>query len=134
MTDEDHRTVLRGDCALRDRHVVCERDGRVLDNRDRVAVLLQGFIDAHPTGPVHQTAVDENDVLHNYRCIGLCHKIPSRAEHDCHDRQRTVDDSCSDVDCHCVVPHRIILSCICVKTSTQTLPSAWLGVEPLPNI
>src|SRR6202045_5155368 len=103
MTDEDHWAVLRCDCAFRDRHVVCQRDGRILDNRDRVAVLLQGFVDALPTGPVHQTAVDEYDVLHNCRTVCLCHKILSHAEYDCHDRQHTVDHSCSDVVCHCVL-------------------------------
>src|SRR5260370_23679158 len=94
------RAVLLADRGLRDSYVSWQRDGRILDNRDRVAVLLQSFVDALPTGPVHQTAVDENDVLHNCRCVWLCHKILSYAEHDCHDRQRTVDDSCSDVDCH----------------------------------
>src|ERR1700731_1689723 len=98
MTDEDDRAVLRCDCALRDHHVVRQRDGRILDDCDRVAVLLQGFVDALPTGSVHQTAVDENDVLHNCGCVCLCHKIPCHAEHDCHDGQRTVDDLCSDVD------------------------------------
>lgn len=44
MPDEDHRAVLRGDRALRDCHVVRKRDGRILDNRDRIAILLERFV------------------------------------------------------------------------------------------
>ena len=71
MADENHRAVLRGKCPLRDRHVIRQRNGRILDDRDGIAVLLQGFVDTLPAGSVHEAPVDQNDVLHTGQCVCL---------------------------------------------------------------
>src|SRR5256885_3860608 len=34
---------------FRSRHIICQREGRILDDRDSVAVSLQGFVDTLPT-------------------------------------------------------------------------------------
>jgi hypothetical protein len=41
MTHENRRTVLRGQRLLRDRNVICQRGGRILDDCYVVAVLLE---------------------------------------------------------------------------------------------
>src|SRR5579875_855035 len=87
MAHEDYGAVQRGNGSLGDCHVIRQRNCRILDDRYRVPVLLQCLVDALPTGPVHETAVNENHVLHNRRCIGLCHKLLSYAEDRCHERQ-----------------------------------------------
>jgi len=63
MADQNHRTVLRGQRAFRDRDVIRQRIGRILNDRDGLAVLLEQVIDALPTGAVHEPPVHENDVL-----------------------------------------------------------------------
>lgn len=58
VADQNHRTVLRGNRPLRDCHVICERGGWILDDGDRLALLLQDFVDGFPTGSVHETPVN----------------------------------------------------------------------------
>ena len=60
VADEDHRFALRVDDALGRGDVVGERERRVLDDADVVAVLLQVVVDALPAGAVDETAVDED--------------------------------------------------------------------------
>ena len=50
-------------------NVVGERERRILDDADVVAVLRQVLVDALPAGAVHETAVDEDDS----GSIGLAH-------------------------------------------------------------
>jgi hypothetical protein len=61
MTNEDDRLVLRVDDALGRGGVALERQRRVLDDADAVAVLLQQAVDLLPAGAVDETPVDEND-------------------------------------------------------------------------
>jgi hypothetical protein len=61
MTDEDDRLALRIDDALGRDNVAFEREGRILDDPDAVAVLPQEAVDALPAGAVDETPVDEND-------------------------------------------------------------------------
>ena len=63
VADENDRLALRVDDALGRGHVAFERQRRILDDADVVAVLLQDVVDALPAGAVHETAVNENDVL-----------------------------------------------------------------------
>ena len=63
MADQDNRTFLRGNRPLGCGDVIGKQDGWVLHDRDVVPLPLQYVVDAIPTGPVHKTAVDENDVL-----------------------------------------------------------------------
>src|SRR5205807_5183606 len=80
MADQNHRAVLRGKRSLSYRHIICQREGRILDDRDSVAVSLQGFVDTLPTRSVHEAAVDQNDVLHIGMCAGLYHEnLPERS-------------------------------------------------------
>ena len=61
MTNEDDRLVLRVDDVLGRGGVAFERQRRVLDDADAVAVLLQQAVDVLPAGAVDETSVDEND-------------------------------------------------------------------------
>ena len=72
MADEDDRLACRVDGPLGHGNVVGERQRRILDDTDFVAVLLQVLVDALPTGAVHETAVDEDDS----GSIGLAHGAP----------------------------------------------------------
>src|SRR5256885_6732189 len=64
---------------FRSRHIICQREGRILDDRDSVAVSLQGFVDTLPTRSVYEAAVDQNDVLHIGMCARLYHEnLPER--------------------------------------------------------
>src|ERR1700722_1202519 len=53
VTDEYHGAALNGDRPLGNRHVVCQKDGRILDDGDRAPGLLPDVADAFPTGPIH---------------------------------------------------------------------------------
>src|SRR5437660_4870595 len=80
MADQNHRAVLRGKRSLSYRHIICQREGRILDDRDSVAVSLQGFVDTLPTRSVHEAAVDQNDVLHIGMRARLYHEnLPERS-------------------------------------------------------
>ena len=63
-------SLCRVDRPLGHGNVVGERDRRILDDSDVVAVLLQVLVDALPAGAVHETAVDKNDS----GSIGLAHE------------------------------------------------------------
>ena len=54
-------SLCRVDGALGHGDVVGERQRRILDDADVVAVLLQVLVDALPAGAVHEAAVDEDD-------------------------------------------------------------------------
>src|SRR6202008_255204 len=62
VADEDDGSVLGVDDALGRGGVVCERQRRVLGDRDGVAALLQQAVDGLPTRAVDKTAVDEDYV------------------------------------------------------------------------
>src|ERR1700686_408541 len=64
VADENCRSVLRCKNALGSRHVVLQRDRRVLDDADVVAVLLQDTVDTFPARAVYKTSMNQNDVLH----------------------------------------------------------------------
>src|SRR5262249_55926650 len=93
MADEDDGAVLRGERALRYRHVIGQRDGRILDDRDRVPVFLEGFVDTYPAGAVDEPSVDENDVLHIPRCARLRQENLPKPEQDREDRQDAENDA-----------------------------------------
>ena len=61
MTNEDDRLVLRVDDALGRGGVALERQRRVLDDADAVAVLLQEAVNLLPTGAVDETSMDEDN-------------------------------------------------------------------------
>src|SRR3954469_13044524 len=63
MADEGDRFALRVDNALGRCDVVFERKRRILDDAHVVAVLLQAAIDTVPAGAVHETAMDEDNIL-----------------------------------------------------------------------
>ena len=79
VADQNHRSALGVDGALGDGDVVGERDRRVLDDADGVAVLPQDLVDALPTGAVDEAAVDED-----YRARWTCHEelLPGVSEGD----------------------------------------------------
>ncbi len=62
VADENHGPVLRSEDELRSRNVVGQRESRVLDDADGVAVLLQNSVNALPSCAIHEATVDENDV------------------------------------------------------------------------
>jgi len=55
MPHQQRPARLRRDDAPGERHVVCERRRRVLDDGDVVAVLLEDVVDAFPAGAVDET-------------------------------------------------------------------------------
>src|SRR2546425_5420268 len=61
VADEKHRAVLRVNNAFGCGDIAGQRDRRILDDGDTVAVLLQYLIDALPTGTVHEATVDKNE-------------------------------------------------------------------------
>ncbi|MCY1240480.1 hypothetical protein D9M72_533320 [compost metagenome] len=63
VADEYDRAVLCGDRALGDGDVIGKRQGRVLDDGDVVAVLLEDVVDALPAGAIDEAAVNEHDIL-----------------------------------------------------------------------
>ena len=63
MADQDDWPVLRVDDLSGGLRVALERQSRVLDDADVVAVLLEQVVDGLPAGTVHKPAVDENDVV-----------------------------------------------------------------------
>jgi len=46
VTNEDHEAALRGGRPLGDRHIICQRNDRILNDCGGVPVLLEDFIDA----------------------------------------------------------------------------------------
>src|SRR4030088_3524306 len=69
------------------------RNRRILNHRHIIAVFLQDFVNAFPPGSVHETAVDENNILHCSRWGGLCDNAFSEAEHEWDDRQQSQNDA-----------------------------------------
>jgi hypothetical protein len=63
MAYQNDRTVLCGNDALRYGHVIGERDRGILDNCDRVPLLLEHRIDTFPARAVHKSPVDEGHVV-----------------------------------------------------------------------
>jgi hypothetical protein len=63
VTDEDDRLPLRVDDALGRGRVALERERRILDDADRVAVLPQLVVDALPARAVDKASVNQHDVL-----------------------------------------------------------------------
>jgi hypothetical protein len=61
MANEKDRIALCVDHLLGRGDVARERNRRILDDADVVAVLPQEAIDALPAGAVRETAVNEND-------------------------------------------------------------------------
>src|SRR5581483_4013740 len=61
MTDEDYGTCLCFDNPPGCGNIVVKRGRRILNNRYRVAVVLQDFVDLFPTRTVHETAVDKDN-------------------------------------------------------------------------
>jgi hypothetical protein len=62
VADENDRPALRVDGLPRRCDVTLERQRRVLHDGDVVAVLLEQVVDPLPSGPVHESAVHENDI------------------------------------------------------------------------
>src|SRR6266850_459776 len=63
MPDENYRVSLSGNDTLGCRNIVGERDRRILNDRDRVAVLPQDIINSFPTRAVHKTTVHQDNCL-----------------------------------------------------------------------
>src|SRR5205085_8544576 len=63
--------VVRRDGKPGGRHVVGERQSRVLDDADVVAIPFQDLVDTLPPGAVHEAAVYENDT----QCLVSGHEI-----------------------------------------------------------
>src|SRR5919106_5632276 len=70
MPDEDDRLARRVNSPLRDSNVVGERERRILDDTDAVAIRLQLVVDALPARAVYETAVYQND---GPCCRGITH-------------------------------------------------------------
>jgi hypothetical protein len=64
-----HHTVLRGQGSLRYRHIIGQRDRRVLDDGHRVPILLQRVIHALPSRAVDEPYVYEHHVLNTAICF-----------------------------------------------------------------
>src|SRR5215831_18192520 len=73
MANEDHRAILCGQRPLGDGDIVRQRPGGMLDDRNRVALLLERPVDALPARPVYKSAMNEHDVLDSIRRAWLWH-------------------------------------------------------------
>jgi hypothetical protein len=58
MANEYNWSALIGNHSLCHRNITRQRDGRILNHRDRVSIVLQDLVNAFPPGSVHETAVD----------------------------------------------------------------------------
>jgi hypothetical protein len=63
VADQGDRPVLRVDDLARGFGVAREGQRWVLDDPDVVAVLLQEVVRGLPPRPIHESAVDEHDVV-----------------------------------------------------------------------
>src|ERR1700682_5934421 len=68
MPDENYGASLSVNNALSRSDIVGERCRRILNDRDRVAVLPQDVIDALPTRAVHKTTVHQDNRLCSQTC------------------------------------------------------------------
>src|ERR1700682_6292157 len=68
MPDENYGASLSVNNALSRSDIVGERCRRILNDRDRVAVLPQNVIDALPTRAVHKTTVHQDYRLCSQTC------------------------------------------------------------------
>ena len=69
MADKNDRAIQHGEGPLRERDIIGQRNGRILDNRDTLASPSQDVVDALPAGSIRKTAVNEDDVLHVIGCV-----------------------------------------------------------------
>ncbi|MCY1310535.1 hypothetical protein D9M70_607350 [compost metagenome] len=63
MSDEQGRTILQIEYAVRGGDIIRQRGDGLLDDRDGVAPLLENFRCLAPAGAVGQCAVNDDDVL-----------------------------------------------------------------------
>ncbi len=71
MADENRRTVLGCEGPLRHQHIIGQRDRRILDDGDGVAVFLQRVVHALPSRAVDEAAVHEHHILDTAICFFL---------------------------------------------------------------
>jgi hypothetical protein len=63
VPNRDYGAWMGMDYQLRCGHISHQRNGRILDDSDVEAVLLQNVIDTPPAGAVHEASVDKNDIV-----------------------------------------------------------------------
>ena len=61
VAHENRVPILHCKNPLGNSHIVRQRNRRILDNADVVAVLLKDLLDALPAGAVHKTTMDQNE-------------------------------------------------------------------------
>jgi hypothetical protein len=71
VADEDYRAVLVRNRPLCGGNVIRQGDGRILNNCDVISVSLQDFVESFPSRPVHETAMNENNILYCHFALHL---------------------------------------------------------------